>query len=157
MTPTTTLQSLFNDFTSHNMEDTSPINCDYYDLSSKIPFSNKSKHSMFHLNLASLNLHKEELEVCLAHLDFEFDIIAVTETKIKKSSNPIFDLTLNGYKYYQTPTESAKGGVLIYVKENINIKRRTDLENLMYKSRELESVFIEILNEGMKNEIFGCV
>ena len=93
MTPTTTLQSLFNDFTNHNMEDTSPINCDYYDLSSKIPFSNKSKHSMFHLNLASLNLHKEELEACLAHLDFEFDIIAVTETKIKKSSNPIFDLT----------------------------------------------------------------
>ena len=51
-------------------------------------------------------------------MDFEFDIIAVTETKIKKFSNPIFDLTVNGYKYYQTPTESTKGGVLIYEKEN---------------------------------------
>ena len=35
---------------------------DYYDLSTHIPFSNNCKHSMFHLNLASLGLHKEELQ-----------------------------------------------------------------------------------------------
>ena len=27
----------------------------------------------------------------------------------------------------------------------------------MYKSCELESVFLEIVNEGKKNEIFGCI
>ena len=27
----------------------------------------------------------------------------------------------------------------------------------MYKSCQLESVFLEIVNEGKKNEIFGCV
>ena len=27
----------------------------------------------------------------------------------------------------------------------------------MYKSKELESVFIEILNEGKKNQIYACI
>ena len=40
---------------------------------------------------------------------------------------------------------------------NIDIKRRHDLEKKMYKARELESVFLEIINEGKRNEIFGCV
>ena len=39
----------------------------------------------------------------------------------------------------------------------MDVKRRADLENKMYKSFELESVFLEIVNEGKKNEIFGCI
>ena len=66
-------------------------------------------------------------------------------------------MSLTGYKHYQTPTECDKGGVIIYVKNNIDIKRRADLEKRMYKSKELESVFIEIIIEGKKNETFGCV
>ena len=112
---------------------------------------------MFHLNLASLGLHKEELVTSLSLLDFQFDIIAVSETKIKKGIDPIYDISLNGYKHYHTPTESEKGSVIIYTKDNIDIKRRFDLELEMYKSSELESVFLEIINEGKKNEIFGCI
>jgi len=35
---------------------------------------------MLHLNLASLGLHKEELATLLSLLNFDFDVIAVTET-----------------------------------------------------------------------------
>ena len=157
LTPPPTLKRLFTDFSSHNKDEPSPINCDYYDPSSRIPSCNNSKYSMFHLNLASLGRHKDELATALSLLEFQFDIIAITETKIKTGIEPIYDLSLPGYKYYQTPTESDKGGVIIYVKENIDIKRREDLEGKMYKSRELESVFLEIINEGKKNEIFGCI
>ena len=83
---------------------------------------------MFHLNLASLGRHKEELTTVLSCLEFEFDVIAITESKIKSGIEPIYDLSLPGYKYYQTPTESDKGGVIVYVKENIDIKQRKDLE-----------------------------
>ena len=55
------------------------------------------------------------------------------------------------------PAESEKGGVIIYAKRNIDIKRRHDLEKKIYKARELKSVFLEIINEGKRNEIFGCV
>ena len=160
VTPVATLKTLFNDFSasSHNDGDTD-INCQYYDLSSNIPFSSSNRHSMFHLNVASLGLHKEELVTSLSLLDFEleFDLIAVSETKINANVSPIHDLSLTGYKYFHTPTESEKGGVIIYAKRNIDIKRRHDLENKMYKARELESVFLVIINEGKRNEIFGCV
>ena len=60
----------------------------------------------------SLGLHKEELVTSLALLDFEFDLIAVPETKINANVSPIHDLSLTGYKYFHTPTESEKEGSL---------------------------------------------
>ena len=112
---------------------------------------------MFHLNIASLGLHKEELVTSLSLLDFDFDMIAITETKIRKGKNPIFNPELPGYKHYQTPSECDKGGTLLYFKNHFKHKRRKDLEEKMYKSCELESVFIEIINEGKKNTIYGCI
>ena len=44
----------------------------------------------------------------------------------------------------------------MYIRENLNYKRRGDLENLMYKPEELESVFYEV-NSGKKGEIYGCI
>ena len=112
--PSENVSSLLNDFSNHNKDGPSPINCDYYDLSSHIPYSNNNKHSMFHLNLASLSLHKEELVTALSLLEFEFDMIAVSESRLKAGIDPTFDLSLPGYNHYQKPTESDKGGVIIY-------------------------------------------
>ena len=113
---------------------------------------------MFHLNLASLGKHKDELVTVLSLLSFEFDIIAISETKILKDIDPSYDIKLPGYRLYDTPTESSKGGVMIYYKECFTVSRRTDLEEKLYLSRALESVFIEIDNDGTKkNEIFGYV
>ena len=156
--PTPALKVLINDLENHdNDEESIAINCNYYDFSTPIPNSKKNNNSMFHLNLASLGLHKEELVTSLSLLNFEFDVIAVTETKIRAGKTPIFDPSLEGYQHFQTPTECAKGGTIIYTKNDINRKRREDLEKIMYKSRELESVFIEVINEGKKNKIYGCI
>ena len=100
---------------------------------------------MFHMNIASLGLHKHELEAALSMLDIEFNIVAITETKIIKDVSPTFDIKLPGYQPpFHTPTESSKGGALIYVKEGIDVKRRLDLELRMYESGNLETVFLEI-------------
>ena len=153
--PSPVLKVLFDDLDNSNEE--SPINCGYYDYSTPIKNSNNDL-SMFHLNIASLGLHKEELVNSLSILDVDFDVIAVTETKIRVGIDPIFDLSIPGYKApFQTPTECAKGGALLYVKSGIDCKQRKDLEKLMYKSCELESVFIETINEGKKNKIFACI
>ena len=53
------------------------------------------------------------------------------------------------------PTDASKGGVLIYVKNGINYKPRYDLN--LHKSKELESFFIEVINEKAKNEIIGNI
>ena len=117
ISPASTLKTLINDFSTHNTDEPSTINCDYYDLSTKIPYSSNSKHSMFHLNLASLGLHKDELVTSLSLLDFDFDLIAVSETRIRAGIEPTYDLSLKGYKHYKTPTMAEKGGVIILCKK----------------------------------------
>ena len=155
--PPPALKILFNDLDNNNKDETIAINCSYYDFSTPIPNSKKENNSMFHLNIASLGLHKEELVTALSLLNLDFDVIAVTETKIKAGIEPIYDPTLTGYKLFQTPTECEKGGALLYIKSHLHCRRRDDLESKMYKSCELESVFVEVIKEGKKNKIYACI
>ena len=62
-----------------------------------------------------------------------------------------------GYNIEHTPTESSNGATLLYIKQGINCKLRKDLQ--MYKSKELEPMFIEVLEPGMSrnNMIIGCI
>ena len=151
--PSPRLRTLFHDLNEQNEE--TLINCEYYDYSKSIPTSNVKNKSIFHMNIASLSKHKEELEAALSLLDFQFDIIGITETKILKGVTPIISPSLDGYTIVSTPTESTKGGTSIYIKKPLVFDRRDDLEKIMYKPKELESVFIELA--GKKNQIYGCI
>ena len=71
--------------------------------------------------------------------------------------SPTFHVNLNGYNYFSTPTKAAKGGAILYVKNQYITKRRCDLDKILYKSKELESVFVEICNNNKKNFIVGCI
>ena len=51
-------------------------------------------------------------------------------------------------------TKSADGGALLYIKDIINYKLRPDLN--VEKEKELELIFIEILQKTSKN-IIGCI
>ena len=54
-----------------------------------------------------------------------------------------------------TPTAASCESALLYINKNINFKVRNDLK--IYKYKELESVFIEIINRKGKNTIVGCI
>ena len=56
-----------------------------------------------------------------------------------------------------TKNESSKCGFIINIKDTFNVKRWKDIETEMYESAKLELVFLEILNDIKKNEIFGCI
>ena len=62
---------------------------------------------------------------------------------------------MENYNIEHVPTESANGGVLQYVKIAINYKPRPDL--MIYKKRELEPVFIEIIPKDPKNIVVECI
>lgn len=126
------------------------INCEYIDIASFNYKENKNNLLFFHLNIASLSKHKDELEAILSSLHFKFNCIAISETKIKKGINPIFDINLKGYNCFNTPTEANKGGILLYISDTLKCKPRKDLENMIYKSHQLESTFVEIVNPGKK-------
>ena len=90
-------------------------------------------------------------------LEHKFDVITITETKIKKCIEPAFNPSLKGYKFNHNPTESECGGTILYIADYLTSKNRPDLETLFYKPKELESTFIEIINPTRKNIVCGCI
>ena len=141
--------------------DITPLNCQYYstdDFLSK-KFKSEKTFSVFHLNIHSIDLHIEELRTSLQLLDFKFDFICISESKISSDQpNTQFDISLDGYQApISTPTESSKGGVLLYAKIGLNIIPCTDISQKIYKSKEVESVFVEVINPHQPNSIIGTI
>ena len=136
------------EFDTEENEVTSTIDCKYYDIddfvSEKI---NPTKtFSVLHYNIHSIERHIEEFRVALIMLKHNFDIICISESKIMQGIDPKVNINIEGYQTpISKPTEATKGGVLIYVRTGINFKPRNDLT--VYKSKELESIFIEIVNK----------
>ena len=62
---------------------------------------------------------------------------------------------MENYINEHVPTESANGGVLLYIKIAIDYKLRPDI--MIYKKRELEPVFIEIIPKDPKNIVAECI
>ena len=73
----------------------------------------------------------------------------------KTGKQPITNISLPNYVYEHTPTESGKGGTLLYIDKSIKYKLRKDLN--IFEKKMIESTFIEILNKKQKNLIIGCV
>ena len=91
-------------------------------------------------------------------LNFKFDVIGISETKIKKEISPNYDVNIEGYKKpYLTPTESDKGGVNLYIAKKHDCIPRKDLDTIVYKSYALESTFAEIIIPDKKNILIGCI
>ena len=76
-------------------------------------------------------------------------IIGISESRLQKSKQHITNICLPNYVYEHTPTESSKGGTLLYLDKNLKCKLRKDL-NIDHK-RMIESTFVEIIS---KNEIY---
>ena len=128
--------------------------CLYYTLSDFNKIKSKANSlNFFHLNIASLPLHFDELSTILSNADTKFDFIGITETSLNASSD---DHELIGYRHFDCPTESTKGGVRLYFSDIFDYKKRNDL--CIYESKQLESFFVEIFSEGKsKSLIVGCI
>ena len=144
------------------LENTDPENantnfCQYYSIEkfNKIKPMSKNNFSVFHLNIASLQYHLEDLKILLSSLKTKFDIISISETKLHKNTPPNIDINIENYQYEHTPTEAEKGGTLIYVSNKHDYKPRKDLE--IYESKNIESTFIEIIKPNEKNTIIGSI
>ena len=92
-------------------------------------------------NTCPLSKNIKELEYLLDKTKIDFDVIAISESRIKKDKSPIESLNLKGYSHESCPTESAAGGTLLYISNNLSYKPRNDL--CIYKSAELESTFVK--------------
>ena len=134
---------------------TNTITSKYYSpndfITSKIP---KNCFSIFHLNIASLEGHHDDLVSLLSVLDFNFDVIGITESKIR-NGKPIKNINIDGYKYEFTPTETFFGGTTIYVRDVYEYEKRNEYS--LSKEGVAESVFIELKSSNRKNVVIGCI
>ena len=127
------------------------ISYDCYDVNdhNKIVI-NQSDLTVIHLNISSLALHIDKLELFLSLIKTKFDIICISESRITKNNSLTTIINIPGYNFEPTPTESKADGSLMYISDKISYKLHNDLN--MYCSKQLKSVFIEVLLPNKQNQ-----
>ena len=88
-----------------------------------------------HLNISSLSYHHLELYNLLSNFKIKTNITGISETRLQMGKQPITNISFPNYVYEHTPTESGKGGTLLYIDKNIKYKLRNDLN--IYEKRWL--------------------
>ena len=68
-----------------------------------------------HINTCSLSKNIEELEYLLDKTKIDFDLIGISESRIKKDKSPIKSINLKGYSDESCPAESVAGDTLLYI------------------------------------------
>jgi len=110
----------------------------------KLSFSKAKKLSMFNINISSLPKHLEDLTSLIEDLQYDFKIIAISETRLVKSKDSFQNLSIPGYTFLSNETEASAGGTALYIRETLKSKRRDDLSLQFYASKQLETTFCEI-------------
>ena len=137
---------------------TGTVNSEYFNIkkfnSTKIDKS--SSFGLFHVNIASLNKHFDELHELLSRLKFDFDIIGISEHKIRKDTLPSNNISLPGYdEFIFEPTVTTHGGTGFYIKKGLDYIVRHDLK--LNTPSFCEAMFVEVILPGRKNLIVGCI
>ena len=93
------------------------LNCQFHKVSefNNLILNHKEKFSLFHSNISSLPYHFQNLSDFLKLLKNNFSITGITESQLKVNSKPLINIDLNNYNIESTPTESEKGGTLLYI------------------------------------------
>ena len=114
----------------------------------------KNKFSIFHLNIASLQKHIDELRCFLHNLRHKFKVLCITETRLHDSV-PLINVDIEGYTFLHTPTTSQCGGTGIYISNELEF---SFLDEFSFCHPNIsESTFVEIKNKNKKNLIIGSI
>lgn len=81
---------------------------------------NKNSISVLHVNIRSINCNFDALCVFLQRLDFQCDLIILTECWLSKIGNTL--PPLDSYGSYKSDFNSQNDGVVIYIKQQLNYK-----------------------------------
>ena len=111
--------------------------------------------SLFQINTCFPYKNTEKPEYLLDKTKIHFEVIGISEWRIKKDKSRKYSINLKGYSHESCPKEFAADDNLLYISNNLSCKPRNDL--CIYKSTELDSNFIEILSPKKTNVIAGCI
>ena len=110
---------------------------------------------IFHLNVRSLRKHLEDFKLLVREMQCSIKLFCLTETWLKDqelTENSNFQI--EGYNTVHLERKDTNGGgVIIYIKNDVNYKIRTDLTT---SDADIEFLTIEIINESSKNFLVSC-
>ena len=158
-TPSFSMKSLLDQFPGKKIETDEFMNdtvfSKYYtvDEFASTNFSSKS-FSIYHLNIASLQKHIDELRILLSCTKHNFDIICITETRLHCQES-FSNIQIDGYEFIHMPTSTLCGGVGMYIKSGIEYHL---LKNLTSSHENVcESIFVELKHPSKKHIIIGTI
>ena len=92
----------------------------------------------------------------MSRVNYNFDVIGISEHKILKDTHPAVNINLEGYnEFIYEPTETTHGGTGFYIKNGVDYVKRDDLQ--INSPSNFESMFIELQFPKKKNLIVGCI
>ena len=74
--------------------------------------------SFLHLNTSSLSFYIEELTTLMPEHKLTFDIIGISESRLKLNKTNLNFVQITRYNYEFTPIECNNGGIAIYIKKD---------------------------------------
>ena len=127
------------------------INSDYHDIENILKEQKGTmpyKYKCMHANIQSLPSKFDILKFILTRLNemnLKLDFIFLCETFLSKNNENHYNLP--GYKLVpNSRKDMTKGGVAIYIRNDLKYKERPDLD--IFVEGEFETVFVEILSES---------
>ena len=78
--------------------------------------NNNLNNLFFHMNILSVSYHIDVLNTFIMNCKNKPKVIGIWECKVKIGKPPLSNIN---YSYEYTPTESSKGGVLLYIDKNL--------------------------------------
>ena len=137
----------YNDFSSDQKQNYGNIKkWKYYNLNEIQNLSKlNEKHAtlLFHINACAISKTWKTLELLLDSTHICFGVIAITETSTAKDRLPFNGINLTNYSYEYYLTELSAEVTVSYIGNHLLHKRKIDL--CIYKTAELESAFIELI------------
>ena len=110
-----------------------------------------SSFSVFHNNVVSLNRYLENLQTQILHeVDFHFNVIGITKTKITNANSQLCTAHIPGYVFEYVPTPLASGGVGMFSDESLDYRVLERTSNEAF-----QVLWAEFSFEKKKNVICG--
>ena len=74
-----------------------------------LSYEKKTDFSVFHLNINSLQYHFNELQIFLSNCPIDFQILGISESRLKADTSTITIIQLPGFNIEHMPTKPVNG------------------------------------------------
>ena len=93
---------------------------EFHILTEKLNLNRKNDFSIFHSSICSLQSNIDNMQILIDNLDFQFDVLAVTETWYTKDNFHFTPGIIEGYHRYEGNTgSSVKEGCGFFIKDTL--------------------------------------